>query len=243
MGIHGLVLSADVDWLKRKSTERKPARFVNMTLTYRQPKKPASPPVIAPPKRPGNKPAPNIKKEKKKKERMVLKPKPKKKSLKPKKIVKVPIQPKKVVYQEKPEAKTVSPSVSQTDGQARKNIEPIAAPSDQTISTEASKAPIRTEPVPDFKSLKEATPLYRRNPPPKYPRMARQRGYQGTVILEVLIDQNGKVSDQKVFTSSGHVMLDKAALSAVKEWLFEPGKRGNDMVEMWVKIPIRFQLE
>ena len=33
----------------------------------------------------------------------------------------------------------------------------------------------------------EAEPLYKMNPEPPYPKMARKRGYQGTVILSVLV--------------------------------------------------------
>ena len=39
----------------------------------------------------------------------------------------------------------------------------------------------------------EATPLYRQNPVPEYPLIARKRGYQGTVVLEVLVTREGKV--------------------------------------------------
>ena len=46
-----------------------------------------------------------------------------------------------------------------------------------------------------------------------------------------------------VFSSSGYPALDKAALSAVKNWLFQPGKKGDKVVEMWIGIPIRFALK
>lgn len=90
---------------------------------------------------------------------------------------------------------------------------------------------------------REAIPLYRKNPPPGYPRAARKRGYQGTVVLSVLVNKNGRVANLWVFTSSGYMLLDNAAAKAVKKWFFEPGKMGNRNVEMWVKIPIRFQLK
>ena len=91
--------------------------------------------------------------------------------------------------------------------------------------------------------VREAIPLYRINPPPKYPALAIRRGYQGTVLLEVLVDKNGRVGDLQVFKSSGYPVLDKKALAAVKDWLFEPGMKENKTVEMWVRIPIRFQLK
>jgi len=91
--------------------------------------------------------------------------------------------------------------------------------------------------------IRKVRPIYRINPRPKYPRVARARGYQGNVVLEVLVDREGKVSDLRVFNSSGYSILDKAAKETVKNWLFEPGLVGNEKIEMWVRIPIRFELE
>ncbi len=93
------------------------------------------------------------------------------------------------------------------------------------------------------KTLKEAVPIYRQNPPPGYPRIARRKGYEGTVVLEVLVGREGRVSDLRLFHSCGHTVLDEAAADSVRSWLFDPGKLDNDPVEMWVKVPIRFQLK
>lgn len=91
--------------------------------------------------------------------------------------------------------------------------------------------------------LTEARPLYRQNPPPDYPRLARRRGYQGTVLLDVLVDKTGRARDVKVDESCGHGSLDRAAKKAVKGWRFEPGRRGDDPVDMRVKVPVRFELK
>jgi protein TonB len=91
--------------------------------------------------------------------------------------------------------------------------------------------------------LKLARPLYKQNTAPPYPRKARRLGYEGIVMLKVLIDENGRVDDLTVLKSSGHTVLDRAALSAVRKWLFEPGTEGGIKKKMWVKIPIRFDLK
>lgn len=91
--------------------------------------------------------------------------------------------------------------------------------------------------------IRQARPLYRQNPPPKYPRAARRSRRQGTVILEVLVRPDGRVGELKIGTSSGFAMLDRAALKSVRNWLFEPGTKGDEKVEMWVKVPIKFQLQ
>jgi protein TonB len=90
--------------------------------------------------------------------------------------------------------------------------------------------------------LKEASPLYRANPAPRYPLSARRRGYQGTVILEVLVGHTGRVVDLRLAQSSGHGTLDDAALEAVRGWRFVPGTRDDLPVDMWVRVPVRFQL-
>ncbi len=87
-----------------------------------------------------------------------------------------------------------------------------------------------------------ATPLYWRNPPPRYPALARRRRYTGTVILEVLVDAKGRASKVKVASSSGYSLLDEAALKAVRRWQFAPGTEGGRPTAMRVKVPIRFRL-
>lgn len=87
-----------------------------------------------------------------------------------------------------------------------------------------------------------ARPLYRDNPPPEYPDQARRRQLQGTVVLEVSVSREGKVEQLAVHEGSGHNILDRAALAAVKEWLFEPGERSGKKVAMNVLVPVRFSL-
>jgi periplasmic protein TonB len=88
-----------------------------------------------------------------------------------------------------------------------------------------------------------AEPIYRLNPPPTYPPAARQRHYQGTVLLDVLVDEGGKVGELRVARSSGHHLLDTAALNGVRHWRFEPGRRDGVEIAMWVQIPVRFVLD
>ncbi len=88
-----------------------------------------------------------------------------------------------------------------------------------------------------------ARPLYKQNTSPNYPLRARRMGYEGLVLLKVLVAENGRVADLEVLKSSGYSILDLAAISSVKTWLFEPGTEDGKKKKMWVKIPIRFQLE
>ncbi|MFC1867894.1 TonB family protein [Thermodesulfobacteriota bacterium] len=89
--------------------------------------------------------------------------------------------------------------------------------------------------------LQIAVPVRKKRP--KYPRAARRRGYEGTVVLKALIDTGGGVKDLNILESSGHGILDRAAEDSVRKWLFEPWMKGNEPVEMWGKVIVRFELK
>ncbi len=100
----------------------------------------------------------------------------------------------------------------------------------------------RTAPPVHRGMVREAAPLYKTNPPPEYPRMARRRGLQGVVTIEAKVNSRGTVDELRLFSSSGHRVLDKAALRAVRAWRFSPGTVGGRAQSMWVKVPVRFTL-
>jgi TonB family protein len=73
----------------------------------------------------------------------------------------------------------------------------------------------------------EAKPDYLSNPAPVYPRLARQQGWEGVVMLRVLVRADGTVEDIEVEASAGHQILDDAAVSAVRRWKFLPARLGR----------------
>jgi len=87
-----------------------------------------------------------------------------------------------------------------------------------------------------------ARPRSRDNRPPPYPEQARRLRLEGTVVLEALVGGGGTVDDLAVHASSGHQLLDAAALRAVRNWLFEPGRRNGLPVTTKVMVPVRFAL-
>ena len=86
-------------------------------------------------------------------------------------------------------------------------------------------------------------PKYAENPKPFYPQEAQKKGFQGEVVLKVEVLSNGLVGQVEVKKSSGHEILDRSAVSAVKQWKFFPAKRGENTIASWVSIPIKFQLQ
>jgi protein TonB len=77
---------------------------------------------------------------------------------------------------------------------------------------------------------------------PAYPSRARARGIQGTTLLYVLVSDRGRVTDVVVKQSAGDPDLDQAATDAVRRWRFEPARRGDEPVEMWVQLPFEFKI-
>jgi TonB family protein len=86
-------------------------------------------------------------------------------------------------------------------------------------------------------------PRYADNPKPIYPKEARDKGYEGEVVLRVEVLTNGQVGQIEMRKSSGYELLDHSALTAVKQWKFIPAKKGDVAIPLWVNIPIKFQLQ
>lgn len=84
---------------------------------------------------------------------------------------------------------------------------------------------------------------YRNAPAPAYPRIALQRQWSGIVLLQVLVDVDGRPLDVAIARSSGHRELDEAARQQVlKRWLFQPASRDGAPVQAIGLVPVEFSL-
>ena len=83
---------------------------------------------------------------------------------------------------------------------------------------------------------------YLNNPTPLYPQKARLYRQQGTVLLNVRVQKNGKPKKINIAKSSGYQALDLAALRTVQLWKFVPARQGNKLIEANVEIPITFKI-
>ena len=84
---------------------------------------------------------------------------------------------------------------------------------------------------------------YLSNPPPSYPPLAKRLGIEGRAMIRVMVDPSGKPEQIELAQSSGSTVLDRAALTAVRQWTFIPARQGTEAVSAWVKVPIRFHLQ
>ncbi len=128
-------------------------------------------------------------------------------------------------------AKTIIPDMPKVAQQEEKKLLP---------KKEVTKSVV----IPPMRgAIAEAKSAYLKNPAPLYPNAARENGWQGVVLLKVLVQKDGTAGEVIVEKSSGHQILDEAALNTVKKWHFLPSRIGNIPLVSWVQIPIRFVLE
>ncbi len=79
---------------------------------------------------------------------------------------------------------------------------------------------------------------------PEYPPSEKRAEHAGTVYLQLLILENGRVGEARIQTSSGFPKLDEAAVAEAKRnWRFTPGTEDGKAVQMWVTVPLVFKLE
>ncbi len=76
--------------------------------------------------------------------------------------------------------------------------------------------------------------------PPVYPEIAKEAGNEGDVLLRVLIGKDGRVLD--VHIDQSNPMLDEAAVTAARKWVFKPALSGNHPVAVWISRRVGFRL-
>jgi periplasmic protein TonB len=114
------------------------------------------------------------------------------------------------------------------------DVEPVIARTARQQSANSVAQTVGTTPTKPARAIS--------NPNPAYPPEAVQQRLEGRVILSVTIAASGEVSKVKVTESSGHEVLDQAALDAVCQWRFSPATQDGKAVEWTARLPIRFRL-
>lgn len=77
---------------------------------------------------------------------------------------------------------------------------------------------------------------------PEYPRLARKRGWEGVVLVEVSVDAQGRSISLKIVESSGYPVLDQAALQALQNASYTPAAGINGPVEGTLEVAVRFEI-
>jgi periplasmic protein TonB len=83
----------------------------------------------------------------------------------------------------------------------------------------------------------------KRSQEPEYPPTSRRLGEQGSLVLQVLVDTDGRVLDTKLVQGSGFERLDQAALDGVKtDYRFLPGTLDGKPQQMWYTFKFTWKL-
>jgi protein TonB len=76
---------------------------------------------------------------------------------------------------------------------------------------------------------------------PRYPALARETRVEGTVILDVIIDERGAVTSTRVLKSVA--LLDQAAIDAVQQWKFTPARLNGETIPIVMTVTVTFRLQ
>jgi protein TonB len=123
----------------------------------------------------------------------------------------------------------------------------------------ATETPVATTPAPANREAAPATTQRRAAPAvrdrdarpltsnakPVYPRTALRSGVEGSVIASLNVDTRGQVTDANIVQRSGSRDrdLDRAVLSTVRDWKFEPALHDGRAVASVVRVPVDFRTE
>jgi TonB family protein len=130
-----------------------------------------------------------------------------------------------------PASVVVSQSLPQ-DGTARRATFPgevtLASPTVTTAHTNTQSAAASTQPISVSAVL------------PGYPLLAQNQHLEGDVRLDAVIDVNGRVTAAKAV--SGPVLLQQAAVDALRQWRYRPATLNGKPVPMHLSVTIRFRV-
>jgi protein TonB len=142
-----------------------------------------------------------------------------------------------------PRAPQATPVAAASTTSAFNEPAAIAAPAPAVATTAPVAAAAAPAGVVDDKvSEPRGYAGYLHNPAPAYPPAAQRRGLEGQVVLKVHVLASGQPDNITVAKSSGHAILDDAAIKAVTLWAFAPARRGPAAVDGWVQVPLTFKI-
>ncbi len=88
-------------------------------------------------------------------------------------------------------------------------------------------------------SVSAPIPVYK--PEPTYTEEARKAKYQGTIVLWIVVDSQGNVTDCRVAKPLG-LGLDEKAVETVRTWKFKPALRNGVPVSVRATVEVSFRL-
>jgi len=116
-----------------------------------------------------------------------------------------------------------------------------AASGNETQSEKALGEPQDAPPGVYLVGKDVTTPIAIHHAPPPYSEDARRAKYEGTVVLRIVVDALGNVSNVRVTKRLGYG-LDEKAVETVRTWKFKPATRNGVPVAVLMAVEINFRL-
>ena len=118
--------------------------------------------------------------------------------------------------------------VPESDGNERRTaVRPSESPRDRVCGADGTGCVIPARKIADLR--------------PQYPASASERGMEGVVIAEAVIDEQGLVGDVRV-TRSVDDQLDMAVVEAVRQWQFVPTMLNGVPTPSLIAVTVEFAL-
>jgi len=75
----------------------------------------------------------------------------------------------------------------------------------------------------------------------RYPQAAIDQGIQGQLVLRFVVEPDGRTTDI-VVEKSLHPLCDSAAVRALREVAFRPGRQDGEATRVRMRLPVRFRI-
>ncbi len=106
----------------------------------------------------------------------------------------------------------------------------------------AAEPSVPVDPSPIHLSFGMTKPEVVHQVQPRYSEMARKAGVQGTVIVEAVIDEQGRVTNERLIRGLP-MGLDQAALEAIQQWRFKPALLDGRPVKVYFTLTVNFTMQ
>jgi periplasmic protein TonB len=145
----------------------------------------------------------------------------------------LPPPPPPVDLKERPPVQVVAPDINITV--------PVDAPPPpiQAVTTQHVEAP------PPPRAIVPGTPVkpsFVPNVQDYYPDASRRAGEEGRATVKVCVAATGKIDSVEIVTTTGHPMLDDAALKVARAFRFKPATSEGKPVASCPSLPVKFEL-
>ena len=119
-------------------------------------------------------------------------------------------------------------------------VEDLPPPPTDDGGVDISAAPVFTPMTvrPEIRNRPEVQAALMR----EYPPILRDAGIGGTVVVWFFITEEGIVRDKRVSQTSGQIQFDEAALKVADVFRFSPALNRDQRVQVWIEVPITFQV-